>query len=101
MNEPRRNEDAALIDASCRAARRAVIDLAVQRGADVIRRPAYPGAQPSVRDVEPLAGLQAALELEHGAQSTVRQYMRAAREAGYSWHEIGTMINLNPEGSGR
>jgi hypothetical protein len=93
------NEDAALIYAAQRAARRAAIDLAIQSGATKISRTPYPGARSTVRDVEPQAGLQAARELEYGARHAVRQYMKAAREAGYSWHDIGAAMGADPEPS--
>lgn len=80
------------------AARRAAVDLARDQGAQVISRPAYRGAQSSVQDVEPLAGLRAAREVELGARQTTRGYIRDAREAGHTWQQIGTALDLTTGG---
>lgn len=80
------------------AARRAAIDLARQDGAEVIRRPGFRGSQISIGDVEPLAGLRPAREIELGARHHVRNYIRDAREAGRSWSEIGAALDLVPGG---
>jgi hypothetical protein len=50
------------------------------------------------RDVEPLAGLSAARHLELAARRTASDYIRAAREAGHTWHDIGTALGLVPGG---
>ena len=80
------------------AARRAAIGIARDQGAQVISRPAYRGAQSSVQDVEPLAGLRAAREVELGARHAARGYIRDAREAGHTWQQIGTALDLIPGG---
>ena len=80
------------------AARRAVIDVARQGGAPIISRPAFRGAHATVQDVEPLAGLRAARDVELAARSGARDYIRDAREAGRSWREIGTAMGLVPDG---
>jgi hypothetical protein len=80
------------------AARRAAIDIARQHGAEIIDRPAFGGSQVTIRDVEPLAGLRAAREIELGARYHIRNYIQDAREAGYAWSEIGAALNL---GAGR
>lgn len=80
------------------AARRAALDLAVQGGATVISRPAYCGAASMIRDVEPLAGLRTTREIELGARYHARDYIRAAREAGHSWRQIGAAMGLVPGG---
>ena len=82
--------------AARQAARRAVIDLVRGQGAQVISRPAFRGARSSIQDVEPLAGLRAAREIELGARFSARNYVRDAREAGYSWQEIGAALDLAP-----
>jgi len=81
-----------------RAARRAAIDLARDQGAQVISRPAFRGAQSTIQDVEPLAGLRAAREVELGARYNARSYVRDAREAGHTWQQIGTALDLSPGG---
>jgi len=86
------------VSAARRAARRAAIDLARDEGAPVISRPAFRGAHTTIQDVEPLAGLRAAREVELGAHFSTRNYIRDAREAGYTWHEIGTALDLTPRG---
>ena len=80
------------------AARRAAISLARDQGAQVISRPAYRGAQSAIQDVEPLAGLRAAREVELGARHTGRGYIRDAREAGHTWQQIGTGLDLTTGG---
>jgi len=94
--EPGREARENTIRAARNAARRAALDLAVQDGAQVITRPAYHGAQAAVRDVEPLAGMRAAREVELGARHHVRGYIRGAREAGRSWRQIGAALRLAP-----
>src|ERR1022692_3611209 len=86
------------VSAARRAAHRAVFDLARDQGAQVISRPAYRGAQSTIHDVEPLAGLRAAREVELGARFSTRNYIRDAREAGHTWQEIGTALDLTPGG---
>src|ERR1022692_755993 len=86
------------ISAARRAASRAAIDLARDNGAQVISRPAYRGAQSTIQDVEPLAGLRAAREVELGARFNTRNYIRDAREAGHTWQDIGTALDLTPGG---
>jgi hypothetical protein len=80
------------------AARRAAIDLAVHDGAQVIRRPLFRGDPATVPDVEPLAGMRAAREIELGARDAIHGYIRDARHAGRSWHQIGTALGLVPGG---
>jgi hypothetical protein len=75
------------------AARRAALALAVDSGAQVIQRPLHPGTQSAVRDVEPLAGLAAACQIEFGARHAARAYIRQAREAGHGWDTIGTALS--------
>ena len=87
-----------MISAARRAASRAAIDLARDNGAQVISRPAYRGAQSMIQDVEPIAGLRAAREVEIGARFSTRNYIRDAREAGHTWQEIGTALDLTPNG---
>ncbi len=80
------------------AARREAFTLARDDGAQIISRPAYRGSDRTVRDVEPLAGMQAARDLELGARQTAHDYIRRARETGHSWHQIGAALNLTPGG---
>jgi hypothetical protein len=96
--EPSREAREKAVSAARRAARRAAIDLARDQGAQVIRRPAFRGAQTAIQDVEPLAGLRAAREVELGARFSTRSYIRDAREAGHTWQQIGTALDLTPGG---
>jgi len=64
------------------AARRALINLALDRGAEYITPEAYRGSDRTVRDLEPLAGARAARDIELGARHAARDYIRQAREAG-------------------
>lgn len=79
-------------------ARRAVLDLAGAVGAQTVTRPAFRGSHATVRDIEPLAGLAASRQLEIAARQRAADYVRAAREAGHSWQDIGTALGLVPAG---
>jgi hypothetical protein len=87
-----------VIDAARNAARNATYTIARDNGAAVITRPAYPGSDRTVRDVEPLAGLATARDLELAARTTAVDHIRRAREAGHSWQEIGTAMHIRPNG---
>ena len=78
------------------AARRAAIEVARSAGAQIITRPAYQGAQMTIRDLEPLAGMRASRQVELGARGAARDYIRQAREAGHGWHQIGQALELVP-----
>ena len=86
------------VSAARQAARHAAVGLAREQGAQVISRPAFRGAQGIIQDVEPFAGLRAAREVELGARHTARGYIRDAREAGHTWQQIGTALDLTPGG---
>lgn len=79
-------------------ARRATHDLARAAGAQTITRPTYPGARTTVPDVDPLAGLTASRQLELAAREHAATYVRAAREAGHTWHDIGAAMGVVPGG---
>jgi hypothetical protein len=80
-------------------ARREAFRLARERGAAVTRRPMYRGdKEPTVRDVEPLAGACAARDLEFAARRAACDYIRQAREAGRGWDQIGHALGLVPGG---
>jgi hypothetical protein len=85
------------VDQARHAARRAAIDLATRHGARQVTRLAREGAAPAGRDVEPVAGLLAAREIELAARHVIKDYIRGAREAGYSWRYIGGVLNAAPE----
>jgi hypothetical protein len=86
------------VDAARSVARRDAFTLARDNGAQAITRPAFRGSHADVQDVEPLAGMQAARDLEIGARQIARDYIRTAREAGRTWHDIGTALDLHPNG---
>jgi hypothetical protein len=79
-------------------ARNAARRLALANGARTITRPLYPGASTTTRDVEPVPGLRAARDLEYAARRLTLDYVRQARETGYSWHHIGVALGLKPGG---
>jgi hypothetical protein len=79
-------------------ARRALLELARDAGAEPITQPALADSRGTVLDVEPLAGLAASRQLELAARSHANDYIRAAREAGRSWHDIGAALGLAPGG---
>jgi hypothetical protein len=77
-------------------ARREAFRLARDAGADIIDRPAYSsGSEPTVRDVEALAGACAARDLELAARGTALDYIRQAREVGHGWDQIGRTLGLD------
>jgi hypothetical protein len=84
--------------AARRAARSATHQLALDAGAELTTRPLFVGADVTTRDVEPLVGLQASHDLELAAGDLARTYTRQAREAGLSWHDIGTAMHLGSAG---
>lgn len=75
--------------AAHRAARRTALTLAQDLGATSTSRPLYYGSPVSRPDVEPIAGLRAARHVELASHQVAQEYIRAAREAGYTWQEIG------------
>jgi hypothetical protein len=78
------------------AARRALIDLARERGTEFITREAYRGSDMTVRDLEPLDGARAARDIELSARHAARDYIRQAREAGNGWNQIGYALGVTP-----
>ncbi len=84
--------------AASAAARRAVTGLARDRGAEFTARPAFRGSDRTVRDLEPLTGARAARDLELAARHTARDYIRAARESGHEWDQIGHALGVVPGG---
>lgn len=99
MTEPDTNtKDAARRSAAVReTARRAAFRLARDFGADVINRPVFSSQnEPTVRDVEALAGARAARDLELTSWGVARDYIRQAREAGHSWDQIARSLGLAP-----
>ena len=78
------------------AARRALIGLARDRGAEFIAREAFGGSGVTARDLEPLDGARAARHIELGARHAAREYIRAAREAGHGWDQIGQALGIAP-----
>src|SRR5215471_15737188 len=78
-------------------ARRDAFQLARSTGASTVMRPMSRGEnEPTVRDVEPLAGARAARDLELAAKGTARDYIRHAREAGHGWQRIGEALGVSP-----
>ncbi len=49
---------------------------------------------------DPLAGITMARDLEFAARGAVRGYARQAREAGYSWNEIGMALGYRTDTEG-
>jgi hypothetical protein len=80
------------------AARTALIGLARDRGAQFITRQAFGGSDLTVRDLDPLTGARAARDIERGARHAAREYIRAARQAGHGWDQIGQALDVVPDG---
>jgi hypothetical protein len=53
-----------------------------------------PDLDSTVTDVEPIAGLRAAASLKHAARRLALEYVRQAREANDSWHDIGVALGF-------
>lgn len=90
----RRRSALQAVEAARRIARRGVLGVAVRNGSQVVSTPTFPGALTQSKDAEPMAGLWAAYELELAARQVARRYVRDAREAGRSWHEIGMTLDV-------
>jgi hypothetical protein len=95
------SSDQHAVDAARTIARRAVIDVARQTGAETVQRPAYRGASSTIPDLGPEDGLRAAREIELAARHAARGYVRDARAAGLGWREIGEALNLGPNAAER
>ena len=77
--------------------RRAVTAMAEAFGSTTVTRPMFrgrPDLNGTVIDVEPIAGLQAATSLKRAARRLAHEYVRQAREAGNSWHDIGVLLGF-------
>jgi hypothetical protein len=79
-----------------RLARSTARKMAVEDGSATMTRPLYADSQTEIEDVEPLAGFRAAHDLELGARFVAHSYITAAREAGATWHDIGTAMGVRP-----
>jgi hypothetical protein len=79
-------------------ARAAAHRIALDAGAQIIRRPIVPGARATVPDLEPLAAARAARKIELGARAAAAGYIRYAREAGHGWDQIGHALGMIPGG---
>lgn len=78
-------------------ARRAVTNMAEASGGKTVTRPMFrgrPDLNSTVTDVEPLACLRAATGLKHAARRLAVEYVRQAREANDSWHDIGVALGF-------
>jgi hypothetical protein len=100
MSTPEANREARVkaIQSAQEAAHRTAFELARDAGAPIISRQEYHGSRFNVQDVEPLAGLKAAREVELGARFNAGSYIREARQAGHAWQEIGEALSLTPIG---
>jgi hypothetical protein len=78
------------------AARRAVIGLARDRGAELSPRPEVSGYSTTVSGLDALTGARTARDIELAARREARDYLRAAREAGHSWDQIGQALGVAP-----
>ena len=97
-NQTTQDDPLATIRAAQSAERRAAFELASAAGAQIISRPRHPGAESTVRDVDPLPGMRASRHVELAARHSARDYIRQACEAGHSWHQIGRALDLTPGG---
>jgi hypothetical protein len=81
------------------------VGAAVQRivrdtGGQFVTRPLFSDEPdgPAARDAEPLAGMGAARAAELAARGLARGYVRAARQDGHTWAEIGAALGLAADG---
>ena len=75
----------------------AVLYIARATGARVISEQVWPGMASVADYAEPGSGLRIARALEFAAAGVTRDYVRHAREAGLSWHEIGVELGLRED----
>jgi hypothetical protein len=66
-------------------------------GAQLTARPAWPGSDITMRDLDPLTGARAARDIELAARHAARDYIRQAREAGHDWDQIGQALAVTPD----
>src|SRR6266704_5604204 len=92
--EPGSRQD--LDDRSRREVLAAVQRIVRETGGQFVTRPMFSGEPdgPATRDAEPLAGLRGARAAELAARGLARSYVRAAREDGRTWQQIGTALGL-------
>lgn len=103
MPEPHtsRQDNQARLAAARDTIRADAFRLARDTGAQIITRRVFNyRAEPTTRDVEPLAGAQAARDLENAARRAARDYIRQARETGHGWDHIGHALRLDPAEAG-
>src|ERR1017187_2258210 len=77
--------------------RGAVTVMAEASGGKTVTGPVFrgrPDLDSTVTDVEPLAGLRAATSLKHAVRRLAVEYVRQAREADDSWHDIGVALGF-------
>jgi hypothetical protein len=79
------------------ALHRAATDLAASFTALADSHPAAQGPATSGHGVDPVIGLRAARDLESAGRQLAREYIRMAREAGYTWRDIGTELPVMPD----
>ncbi len=82
--------------AASKRTRDATLDLARSAGILTLYRAAYLGGPDTVPDIDPLAGVDYSRQVEQAARRQALDYIRAAREARYSWHDIGSALGLVP-----
>lgn len=76
------------------AARQSALNLARDAGANASDQLIVHGSTVSRPDIEPLAGLRAACHVEMASRRVAKEYIRAAREAGHTWDDIGRDLEL-------
>jgi hypothetical protein len=77
-------------------ARQAASELARQVEAQASSQSGFRGPHATASGIDPLAGLAASRQIELAARSHAADYIRAAREAGHTWQDIGSALNLAP-----
>jgi hypothetical protein len=81
-----------------RWAQRVVLEIAQASGGRLVTRPVFPDRPDldmKITSAEPMLGLQIAAGLERTAKALAADYIRHAREDGYTWHEIGVRLGLS------
>jgi hypothetical protein len=74
--------------------RRAVLDMVGESGGVLTERPIYEGSAVTRPDAEPMDALRTIGSGEAAARNAGRRYIRHAREAGSTWHEIAGALGL-------
>ena len=79
---------------------RAVLGIVRETGGQVVHRPVFrdrPDLNLRITGAEPMAGLRATTALKMATRRLLLDYVRYAREGGYSWRDIGVGLGYSDD----